>query len=151
MIFCLGSGLASIAVGLSPNIYVLGVALAILGLALGIFHPVGSTFIARVVKHRGMAFGYLGVSGNLGISFGPILAGIIASTLGWRVPYLIFTIPAFLMAGLLYSFNRTEIPSVLEETTIAETNAKRNNLSSIVLPLVLIFIAAAVNGFIYRG
>jgi len=150
MIFCLGSGVASIAVGLSPNVYVLGVALAVLGLALGIYHPVGSAFIARATKHRGMAFGYLGVSGNLGVALGPILAGAIASTLGWRAPYLIFAIPAFLMASLLYAFTRTEIPSVSEETTV-ETDAERTHLRLIVLPLVLIFVASAMNGFVYRG
>ncbi len=149
MIFCLSSGVASIVVGLSPNIYVLGVALAILGLALGIYHPVGSAFIARATEHRGMAFGYIGVSGNLGVALGPILAGIIASTLGWRAPYLIFAIPAFLIAGFLYSFIRTEIPPVPEATT--EVNTGRTGSRLIILPLVLIFIASAMNGFVYRG
>ena len=149
MIFCLSSGVASIIVGLSSNIYVLGVALAILGLALGIYHPVGSAFIARATKHRGMAFGYIGVSGNLGVALGPILAGIIASTLGWRAPYLIFAIPAFLTAGFLYSFNRTEIPSVPKATTGVDTEKTSSRL--IILPLVLIFIASAMNGFVYRG
>ena len=151
IIFCLGSGVASIAVGLSPNIYVLGTALAVLGLVLGIYHPVGAAFVARATKHRGMAFGYLGVGGNLGIALGPILAGVIASTLGWRAPYLIFAIPAFLMAGLLYSFTRTEIPSVSVEETAAETDVRRTRLHLVVLPLVLIFVASAVNGFVYRG
>jgi len=149
MIFCLSSGVASIVVGLSSNIYVLGVALAILGLALGIYHPVGSAFIARATKHRGMAFGYIGVSGNLGVALGPILAGVIASALGWRAPYLIFAIPAFLTAGFLYSFTRTEIPPVPEATT--EVNTGRTSSRLIILPLVLIFIASAMNGFVYRG
>jgi len=151
MIFCLGSGIASITVGLSPNVYVLSVALAVLGLVLGIYHPVGSAFIARATKHRGMAFGYLGVSGNLGVALGPVLAGVIASTLGWRAPYLIFAIPAFLMAGLLYSFTRTKIPSVSVEETVVKTDVRRARLHLVILPLVLIFIAAAVNGFVYRG
>ncbi|MBA7698555.1 Multidrug resistance protein MdtG [subsurface metagenome] len=150
MIFCLGSGLASITVGLSPNIYVLGVALAVLGLVLGIYHPVGSAFVSRATKHRGMAFGYLGVGGNLGVALGPILAGAIASTLGWRAPYLIFAIPAFLVAGLLYSFTRTKIPPVSEETAV-ETDAERTHSHLLILPLALIFVASAVNGFVYRG
>ncbi len=148
-LFCLGSGVASIAVGLSPNVYVLGVALAVLGLALGIYHPVGSAFIARATKHRGMAFGYLGVSGNLGVALGPILAGTIASALGWRAPYLIFAIPALLLAGFLYSFTRAEIPSVLEATIEMDTG--RTRLRLVILPLVLIFVASAMNGFVYRG
>ena len=147
--FCLGSGIASIVVGLAPNIYVLGVALAILGLALGIYHPTGSAFIARTTTQRGVAFGYLGVGGNLGIALGPILAGIIAASFGWRAPYLIFAIPAMLMAALLYSFSRTEIPTVSEAAVTTDTG--RTHLKSIILPLVIIFLTNAMNGFIYRG
>ncbi|MFC1860028.1 MFS transporter [Chloroflexota bacterium] len=149
MIFCLASGVASIAVGLSPNIYVLGVALAILGLALGIYHPVGSAFVARMTTHRGIAFGYMGVSGNLGVALGPILAGIIASALGWRAPYFIFAIPAFLMAGLLYSFTRVKISPVPMVAPVPSVG--RTSLRLAILPLVLIFVATAMNGFIYRG
>ncbi len=149
MIFCLGSGIASIGVGLAPNIYVLGVALAVLGLALGIYHPVGSAFIAKTTRQRGVAFGYLGMGGNLGIALGPILAGVIASVLSWRAPYLIFAIPALLMGGLLYSFTRTEIPTVSEADASIDTG--KFHLRSIIVPLVLIFSTSATNGFIYRG
>ena len=149
VLFCLGSGLASIGVALSPNIYVLGATLAILGLALGIYHPVGAAFIASSTTHKGMAFGYLGVSGNLGIALGPVLAGIIASSLGWRAPYLIFAIPALALAALLISFSRKEIPLVSEATVEADTG--RTHLQSAIMPLALIFSASALNGFVYRG
>ena len=61
IICCLGMAISSIAVGLAPNIYVLGVALMVLGLAMGIYHPTGTAFIARVVAQRGLGFGYIGV------------------------------------------------------------------------------------------
>ncbi|MBI2847796.1 MAG: MFS transporter [Chloroflexi bacterium] len=149
MVFCLGTGIASVGVGLAPNIYVLGVALAVLGLALGIYHPVGSSFIARATRQRGVAFGYLGVGGNLGVALGPILAGSIASPLGWRAPYFIFAIPAIVLAALLYNFNRTEIPVASADTNAADTSPRHP--SSIILPLVIIFIASAMNGLVYRG
>jgi len=149
MLFCLVSGIASIAVALSPNVYVLGVALAVLGMALGIYHPVGSAFIAKATTRRGIAFGYIGVGGNLGVALGPVLAGVIASPLGWRAPYLIFAIPVLMMAALLYSFSRTEIPTVSKPTIRVDTG--KTNLRSIMLPLVLIFFSAVMNGFVYRG
>jgi MFS family permease len=149
LFFCLGSGIASIIVGLSPNIYVLGVALAVLGLALGIFHPAGSAFITKATRNRGSAFGYFGVGGNLGVALGPIMAGSIASSLNWRAPYFIFAIPALLMAALLYSFARAEIPTVTE--TMARTGPGQTRFKSIILPLALIFLASAMNGLVYRG
>lgn len=147
--FCLGAGLSSIAVGLSSNIYVLGAALAVLGLAIGIYHPVGSAFITRTVERRSIAFGYHGMSGNLGVALAPFLAGITAASLGWRAPYLIFAIPVLLLAVLLYYFSRTEIPVIPEATT--QTATAKTRRQSIIMPLSLIFIASVMNGFIYKG
>jgi len=149
LFFCLGSGIASIVVGLSPNVYILGVALAVLGLALGIFHPAGSALMTKTTQNRGIAFGYFGVGGNLGVALGPIVAGAIASTLNWRAPYFIFAIPALLIAALMYSFVRSEIPTATETTT--RTGPGQTDLKSVILPLVLVFLASAMNGLVYRG
>lgn len=149
MICCLGTGIASIAVGLSTNIYMLGIALSILGLSLGIYHPVGSAFVARVATQRGLAFGYIGIGGNIGVALGPILASGIASVLGWRASYLTFAVPTILLAAMLYSFGRTEIPVATQPTI--QTDPEETALRSTILPLVLIFGASILNGFIYRG
>jgi len=149
MLCCLGMGVASIAVGLSPNIYALGAALAVLGLALGIYHPTGAAFIARVASQRGLAFGYLGMGGNIGLALGPLLAGIIASFMGWRAAYFIFAIPAFFLAAMFFFPVRSGIRFTQSSTT--ETGAKKPSLRPILLPLGLVFCASVLNGFVYRG
>ncbi|MBL7125541.1 MAG: MFS transporter [Dehalococcoidales bacterium] len=146
---CLGMGVAAIAVGLSPSIYMLGAALAVLGLALGIYHPTGAAFIARVATQRGLAFGYLGVAGNIGLALGPLLAGVIASFMGWRAAYFIFAIPAFFLAAMFFFSARTEANFTQQSTT--ETGAERSSLRPVIVPLGLIFCASILNGFIYRG
>ncbi|MDP3879293.1 MAG: MFS transporter [Dehalococcoidales bacterium] len=147
--FCLGSGISSIIVGLAPNVYVLGAALALLGLTIGIYHPTGSAFITRSVERRGMAFGYHGMAGNLGVAIAPFLAGIIAASMGWRAPYFIFAIPALLLAALIYAFSRTELPVIAQNTV--QANPEKANSRSIVLPLILIFLASITNGLVYKG
>lgn len=151
MLCCLGMGLSSIIIGLSPNIHILGIALLALGLALGIYHPAGSTFIARVAANRGLGFGYLGVGGNIGLALGPILASAIASVLGWRASYLIFAIPAIFLAATFFFFTRTEMPS--RQQSITDTNVSTGKLAlrPFILPLGLILCAGIMNGFIYRG
>lgn len=146
---CLGMGVASIAVGLSPSIYILGAALAALGLALGIYHPTGAAFIARVATQRGLAFGYLGVAGNIGLALGPLLAGVIASFMGWRAAYFIFAIPAFFLAAMFFFSTRPEANFTQQSTT--ETGAEKLSLRPVIVPLGLIFCASILNGFIYRG
>jgi MFS family permease len=148
ILFCFASAIASVIVGVSPNIYVLGTALALLGLSIGIFHPVASAFLTKTVRQRGIAFGYYGVGGNLGVALGPLLAGAIASSLGWRAPYLVFAIPALATAFLLYFF-KTEVPAAPQPEPL--TAGAGTNLRSMILPLSLIFLASAMNGLIYRG
>ncbi len=149
MLCCLGMGVSSIAIGLSPNIQILRIALLALGLSLGIYHPAGSAFIARVATNRGMSFGYVGVGGNIGLALGPILASVIASTLGWRASYLIFAIPAILLAVMFFFFNRTEAPTT--QQPIIKMSTSKAELRPFILPLALIFCASIMNGFIYRG
>lgn len=149
VVYSLSSGLAAIAVGFAPNVYILGGALAILGLGIGIYHPVGAALITRTTEHQGIAFAYQGVAGSLGVALGPFLAGITAASLGWRAPYFIFAIPALLLAALLYSFAKVQIPVVSEPVTQADNG--RTSSKAIILPLVLILLVSISNGLIYRG
>jgi MFS family permease len=146
---CLGMGAAAVVVGLSTNFYMLGASLAVLGLALGIYHPTGSAFIARVASQRGLAFGYLGMGGNIGQAVGPLMTGVIAAFMGWRSAYLIFAIPAFLLAAMFFFSVRTEARFTPPPQT--ESDVERPSLRPVILPLVLLFSAQVLNGFIYRG
>jgi len=149
MLCCLGMGISAVVIGLSPNVRILGAGLLLLGLALGIFHPVGSAFVARVATNRGSGFGYMGVGGNLGLAFGPILSGAIASVLGWRASYFIFALPALVLAFLFFLSSRAEIPVVRQP--VARANTDKDTLRPFLVPLLLIICASVMNGLIYRG
>ncbi len=147
-ICCFGIGISTVAIGLSPNLYVLGGALSILGLSLGIYHPTGSAYISRTVIQRGLGFGYHGIGGNIGVAFGPILAGIVASSLGWRAVYLVYAVPCFLLAALLFFTKEAEIPpDVIQEDTLKDGTSLR----TFMFPLALILVISIMNGLIYRG
>ncbi|MDZ4230649.1 MAG: MFS transporter, partial [Dehalococcoidales bacterium] len=85
----------------------------------------------------------------LGVAIAPFLAGIIAASMGWRAPYFIFAIPALLLAALIYAFSRTELPVIAQNTV--EADPEKANSRSIVLPLILIFLASITNGLVYKG
>ncbi len=146
---CLGMGVSAVVIGLSPNINVLGAGLLLLGLALGIFHPVGSALVARVATSRGSGFGYMGVGGNVGLAFGPILAGAIASALGWRASYFIFAVPSLVLAFLFFLSSRADISVTPQPIAKAETG--KGALRPFLVPLLLIIGASIMNGLIYRG
>ncbi|MFH0941936.1 MAG: MFS transporter, partial [Chloroflexota bacterium] len=100
IICCAGMAASAVGIGLAPNIYALGAALLALGLAMGIFHPVASAFIARTATRRSLGFGYMGIGGNLGLALGPLLAGVMASAFDWRASYFVLAAPAVILAGL---------------------------------------------------
>ncbi len=68
---------------------------------------------------------------------------------GQVIAYLVFAIPALLLAALFYSFARTDIRYVPQPDVPAATNGAP--MTSVVLSLALIFTIAILNGFIYRG
>ena len=103
----LGAGVATLVIGLSPNLIVLSISLAGLGVVLGLYHPAGAAFITRVAKSPAMAFGYLGIGGNLGIAFGPFIAASVAALAGWRASYLVLVLPLLLLGVLIYRLPRT--------------------------------------------
>jgi len=146
---CLGMGVSSIAIGLSPNIYVLGIGLLALGLALGIYHPTSAAFIARAVAQRSLGFGYQGIGGNIGIACGPVLAAYIAVSLGWRAAYLIFAIPTLLLAAVFFFTMCADRPTTRLST--AEVGGEKISWRPVIVALVLICTAQVLSGFIYRG
>jgi len=150
IVCCLGMGASAIVIGFSPNIYVLGVGLFSLGLALGIYHPAATTFISRVVTQRSLGFGYQGIGGNIGLAMGPILAGIIAAFLDWRAAYLIFAIPALLLAAVFFFTMRADKPLAVQ-ISAEEAEGPEGAWRPVIISLVLICTAQVMNGFVYRG
>jgi len=145
----LGMGIAAVAIGMAPNIYVMGMALFALGVSLGVFHPVASALVARTAPQRGRGFGYFGIGGNLGVALGPIIAGGIAAALGWRASYLIMAAPALIIAALFYRTARTEAPPPAQSSPSADPSPF--SVRSVLPLLILLFSAQVVNGFVYRG
>ncbi len=148
-ICALGMGAASIAVSLSQSTVSLGVGLAFLGVALGLFHPVATAYVARIATRTGLGFAYLGTGGNLGLALGPILIGALASAFGWRYAYAGFAIPCLVLSFLIMRLPsrstvigiRPAVPESIQETP----------LRPFLVPLGLIFAANTLNGLLYRG
>lgn len=148
---CAGMAVSAVAIGLSANIYVLGAALLALGLALGIFHPVAATFVARTATRRGLGFGYLGVGGNLGLALGPILAGTVASLLSWQASYFILAIPAIILSVLFLTMSTNHPATPPPATPTRDSPAGKTSLRAVLPILALIFTAQVLNGLVYRG
>ena len=149
-ICALGIGAASIGVALSYDTITLGIALAILGVALGIFHPVAMTFISRVATKIGLGYAYLGTGGNLGLALGPIIVGAIAAGIGWRFAYAAFAIPCIVIGVLILRLpKKIRPPAVAHDDPNVDTSIRV--LHPVAVPIILILASNVMNGLVYRG
>ena len=145
----LGSGLSAVLVGISQTSVMLGIALALMGLTMGLYHPAGIALIAQRVRQRGMALGLHGVSGNLGIAVTPLLAGGLAFAFDWRAAYFFLAALAIALGLVLRAISLGDEP---ERAEVAPPPAERTERGSgSFMPLMLIYGVFVLNGFIYSA
>jgi MFS family permease len=84
-----GCGLALIAAGLAPSLWMLGVALFVLGVFAAIYHPVGTAMVIESAVQRGRTVAFNGVCGNLGVALAAGVTALLTATLSWRGAFLV--------------------------------------------------------------
>jgi len=82
----------------APSPVVVGIALALWGVAASVYHPSGLSLISRGVETRGSAFAYHGMAGNTGIALGPLVTILLLIALEWRAAVGLLALPALLGA-----------------------------------------------------
>jgi len=145
----LGSGLSAVLVGISQTSVMLGIALALMGLTMGLYHPAGIALIAQRVRQRGMALGLHGVSGNLGIAITPLLAGGLAFAFDWRAAYFFLAALAVALGLVLRAISLADEPERAEVASPPAERAERDSGSF--MPLMLIYGVFVLNGFVYSA
>ena len=145
----LAASASAFLVGISPSTAVLGVFLGLLGLSIGLYHPAGLSLIAQGAAQRGLALGYHGVAGNLGIALAPALATGLAAAIDWRAAYFFLAALCLGLVALLQAIHLPEggRPAPAEGRAPAPPTSAGASL----LPLVLVYGVFVLNGFIYRG
>ena len=158
-----GAALFAFAVAAAPNLFVFAVFLSLLGAALGLYHPAGTSMVATVVERRGMAFAAHGIAGNIGVGAVPAIAIGISIATDWRMAYVVLGIAALGVALVV----RTLAPSK-EEVIDASQRASRSRVMAatglarprstppevrtwFTRPLLVIYVCSIGTGFIYRG
>jgi len=147
----------AVLVGLSPNRWFLVGALAFLGMCIGLYHPAGISLIAQEIRQRGLALGYHGVSGNIGIALTPLVAGAIATAFdNWRAAYFLMAalaaaVTLMLRAWRLPLHEQQEVVQVEGEAMPATLAGGRERPRAFLFPLALVYLAFVLTGLIYRG
>ena len=157
---CLGAAaIFAMLVAAAPNVWVLAVLLALLGAAIGLYHPAGTAMVATASERRGMAFAAHGIFGNVGVAIVPALAAGIAIGVGWRGAYVVLGLAAIAAAVTVWRLapGRDDVAAAAGRV-MARRAASGRSLTTppherrwLALPLVLVFVCQLGTGFIYRG
>lgn len=150
-----GAGVMGLLVAFSPSISVLAVALMAMGLAAGLYHPAGVSFIARGVRERTLGLGYHGMAGNLGVALAPAIAGGLAGLVNWRLSFVVFSILALGVALLVATSSVGErsagSPVPASPRSPLRWREGLRQVRPVLGPLLAIFAMNISAGFIYRG
>lgn len=144
LIFYLGSALGGFIVSLyidSPGKLLL--ALAVLGLFSGIYHPTGLGLISKEIERVSMAMGYNGMFGNLGLALAPLLTGLLNFFWGPRAAFLF--IGGLNLFGLVLMF----LFPLSESHHDPETDPEDGN--GMLTPFLILLVAMLLGGIAYRS
>ncbi|MBI2166351.1 MAG: MFS transporter [Chloroflexi bacterium] len=136
----------------SASLVMLAVTFTVLGLAVGLYHPIGLSFISRTVRARSMAIGYHGMAGNLGAVVAPAMAVFLAGLLNWRAAFVVLGLLA-LAIGVAVILTRAEEPSYRSPSSASSGGGGGgfSGLRPYLVPLVLILAVNTLGGLVYRG
>ncbi len=87
--FFLLMGAGAALAGAAQGPFMLGAALALLGLGASIYHPAGMAWTIRKAHDRARAVAWVGISGDLGFAAAAPCAGILAALGGWRLGFVV--------------------------------------------------------------
>lgn len=102
--------LASIGCGLAPNLRVLVIFRIVQGLGAALLVPTSLSLIREIFhddKVRSRAIGWWGAAGGIALAAGPVIGGLLVSTLGWRAIFLLNVPIGLLGLGIIAGFAPT--------------------------------------------
>ena len=140
--FYLGCGAALIAAAAAPSLFMLALALFVLGIFAAIYHPVGTAVILEKATVRGRTLAFNGVCGNLGVSLAAGITAALTAALSWRGAFLVPGVVC-LATGLIYPWL---VPAEEKHHAAARSKAADVSLSlPVAATLFVLFIVVAVS------
>ena len=88
-VFFFGIGASLFLTGFASSPWQIGLGLTVTGMFAAIYHPVGIAMLVASPKNLGMALGWNGLWGNLGLAFAAIISGALMDLFGWRAAFFV--------------------------------------------------------------
>jgi predicted MFS family arabinose efflux permease len=144
LIYYLGAGCSGLAAAAwidHPSKF--SMALAMIGLFSGIYHPIGLGMISKEIKRVSLGMAYNGMFGNLGLAAAPLLTGVLNWIWGPSAAYLSLGVLNLLGVGLIVVLPRMEVH---------QSESKRSDDGNgLITAFLILLVAMMLGGVVYRG
>ncbi|MDH3626091.1 MAG: MFS transporter [Acidobacteriota bacterium] len=136
-----GAGLSLAAMALSHDLITFTASAAVMGAALSIYHPAGTTWISHALPQSGRIFAWHGMAGNTGVALASLIVGGLGWKFGWRTAFGVLAIVSILIGFWL--------------TTIGTTGRTHSRIGSLRAPryaaIIALLVGIGFTGMVYRG
>jgi MFS family permease len=147
VVFFFGIGAALFLTGFAQSTWQIAVGLTLTGMFAAIYHPVGIAMLVAAPKNLGMALGWNGLWGNLGLAFAAIVSGALMDLFGWRVAFFVPGIAAMVVGAAFLVLVPDPGPVQKKSKTIG-LHLDARTMAQI---FVILLVATACGGVIFNS
>ena len=146
-VFFFGIGGALFLTGFAQTPWQIAAGLTLTGMFAAIYHPVGIAMLVASPKNLGMALGWNGLWGNLGLAFAAIVSGALMDLWGWRMAFFIPGI-ASMAVGAAFLLLVPDPGPVVKKSKTLGLHVDARTMAQI---FVILLVATACGGVIFNS
>lgn len=146
-VFFFGIGASLFLTGFAREPWEIALGLTLTGVFASIYHPVGIAMLVAAPKNLGMALGWNGLWGNLGLAFAAVVSGALMDLLGWRTAFFIPGLAA-MVAGVAFLLLVPDPGPVAKRSKSIGLHVDARTMVQI---FVILLIATACGGVIFNS
>jgi MFS family permease len=146
-VFFFGIGGALFLTGFANSPWQIAAGLVLTGMFAAIYHPVGIAMLVSSPKNLGMALGWNGLWGNLGLAFAAIVSGALMDWQGWRAAFFVPGIAA-IAAGVAFVLLVPDPGPVKKKSKTIGLHLDTRTMAQI---FAILLVATACGGVIFNS
>jgi MFS family permease len=146
-VFFFGIGASLFLTGFASTPWQIAAGLTLTGMFAAIYHPVGIAMLVAAPKNLGMALGWNGLWGNLGLAFAAIVSGALMDLWGWRTAFFIPGLIA-MAAGVAFLLLVPDPGPVAKKSKTIGLHLDARTMAQI---FVILLVATVCGGVIFNS
>jgi MFS family permease len=146
-VFYFGIGASLFLTGFAGTPWQIAAGLTLTGMFAAIYHPVGIAMLVAAPKNLGMALGWNGLWGNLGLAFAAIVSGALMDLFGWRTAFFVPGL-ASIAVGIAFLLLVPDPGPVLKKSKTIGLHLDARTMAQI---FAILLVATACGGVIFNS